>query len=341
MPEFLTFEQAKASDLVDVAGVCADSDQFASLLNKATRMLMTRGDFWGTVAKVTTCIYNSCLVWPREVGTVLAVNVNRRPVSVWNNWYSFTPLTRDDFCMGGFGFRDGTCFGNTAVENDGTSPVFNPIACGKNMYVRAYPSTQQDIGKTVTIFGVDSNGQEIRTQKADKTWQDGVTITLAIPFVSTPMQLREVSRIIKQETQGPVRYYQYDSDNDVLLDLVSHAPTETTPLYRRSKIHNSRRKCGSDCRLSQIDALAKLEFIPVKYDSDRVLISNLDALKDMILSIKYSEAGDKENSAKYELSSIHEMNLEASNRYPKTQTPVLINPFGSALPVWHGVGRII
>lgn len=337
----LTFKNLKDSDVPGKVGVCATTNTFRDYTNKATRMLMNRGDFWGTVERIKLCVYNRCLVWPRHVGTVLAVNVNGRSMEVWNNWYEFMPLSRGDFCDGGFFRSGGTCGGNLNVINDGTSPVFSPITCGHDNYVRAYPSTQQDVGKKTRIFGVDENGQVIRTQNADLSWSDGVELTLAVPFTSTPFKIREVTRITKDETQGVLRYYQYDADNDVLLDLVWLEPTELSPMFRKSKLPN--RCCRGSCDgLRSVEALVKLEFIPVKYDTDLVQISNEDALLNMILSVKYSNSGDKEKADAYEASAIRELNLELDSKYPQEQTPVDINPFGSALPSGRPcVGRII
>lgn len=352
MPTLLTFAALKNSDVPGRIGVCPTSDNFRDFTNKATRMLMNRGDFFGTVERLKVCVYNSCLVWPRQVGTVLAVNLCGRPTEVFNHWYEFMPLSAGDFCgsgvnigSGGFRWGNGSCSGNLTVINDGMSPVFNPIHCGQPRYIRAYASTQQDVGKTTRIFGIDDNGQVVRTQNADLTWSEGVELTLAIPagqgFVSTPMKFREVTRIIKEETQGVVRYYQYDADADVMTDLVWLDPGETSPMYRRSRLP---KKCGcaGNCNgLTSVEALVKLEFIPVKYDTDLVLISNEDALSDMMLSVKYSNAGDANMAKDFEAKAIREMNLELNNKFPNEQTPVQINPFGNALPERHSVGCII
>ena len=338
----LTFEAVKAGDIPDVSGVCADSDQFRNYLNKATRMLMTRGDFWGTVEKIQICTYNSCLVWPDFVGTVLAVNMTGQSSTLANLWYQFMPLSVSDFCCGGFGFNGNSCTGNLIVRDDGVSPVYNPIRCGQNVYIRAYPSTLADVGKKTVIYGVDSNGQDILTQRGDGTWQPGIELTLAVPYVSTSFMGREITRIHKEVTSGPVRYYQYDLTNNLLLDLVILKPYETDPMYRRSRLYKGcTGGCTTSCNgLRSVIALVKLEFVPVLFDGDLVLISNQDALRDMILSIRFADSGDKEQAVKYELSAIHESNLEASNKAPKEQTPVEINAFGSALPVYHLIGRI-
>lgn len=350
MPSLLTFGELKASDVPDIAGVCATSDQFRQYTNRATRQLMNRGDFWGTVEKMMVCTYNDCIVWPRYVGTPIALNFNGRPTNIWNNWYQFFPLCLTDF--GPYGFSSCAlpgCVGYQRdpanIQSDGMVPVFNPIPCGKQYYIRVYPSTQQDKGKTVTIFGIDENGLQIRTQ-VNGVWQEGVTLTLDIPFVSTPFKLREVTRITKQATSGVVRYYQYDADNDTHMDLVWHDPSELTPMYRQTKLPR-RRSCDGTCPttpcngLASIQALVKLEFQPVSADSDLVLISNQDALRDMIIGIRESDNGDKERALAYETSAIHELNLESRNKYPSEQTPVVINPFGAGGPEQHFIGRII
>jgi hypothetical protein len=307
-------------------------------------MLMNRGDWWGTVERIKICTYNSCLVWPRYVGTVKAVNIGGSAQKVMNHWYEFMPLSAGDFCNGGFSWSNGGCYGNTTVINDGNSPVFNPIACGKSVYIRAFASTQEDVGKTTRIFGIDENGQVVRTQNSDLTWSEGVELTLALPagqgFVSTAIKFREIFRIIKEETEGVVRYYQYDADEDVMLDLVWLEPGELSPSYRRSRLPKN--CCTGTCDgLTSVEALVKLEFIPVKFDTDLVLISNEDALSDMMLAVKYSNAGDKDMAKDFEAKAIRELNLELNNKFPNDQTPVEINPFGSATPDRHCIGSII
>ena len=251
------------------------------------------------------------------------------------------PLALGDFCSTGFTLgNDGRWSGGLSVNDDGFSPVFNQIPCGAANYIRAFPSTQEDIGQEVVIFGKDSNGQVIRTKDENGMWQDGVTLELASPFVSTPMTVREIFRISKPRTHGVVRYYQYDAPNDVMLDLVSHEPGETSPMYRKSRIRGPHWKGKANSCPRSIEALVKLEFIPVRHDTDLVIIENQDALRDMIMAIKLADSGDKTGATAYELSAIHELNLELENRFPKTQTPVEFNCFGSASPSHHGIGRI-
>lgn len=340
----LTFGQAKASiELANVSGVCGTSDQFRSYLNKAVRMLMTRGNFWGTVQLLRFCVYNECLVWPRQVGTILAVNTCGGPINVWNNWFQFTHLaSHGDIRNSGFTIDGFACRGNLNLENQGTTPVFDQVPCGKAFYVRSYPAVRADIGKITTIFGIDINGQVVRSKNAQGIWQEGVTITNTIPFASTPVRFREVTRVIRDKTSGPGQLFYYDPDNDVLRSCAIYDPTNTTPDFRFSKIPGLMRAACCTCAngARQVSALVKLQFIPVENDNDLVLISNLDALGNMIQAIRKSDGGDSAGGEADAARAVHELNLELRDRFPQSQTPITIRPAGAVGAFRANIGMI-
>lgn len=337
----LTFGDTKKSrGIISAAAVCPTSDAFRDYVNTGTRELMKSGNYWGTVQPLEVCVVNQCITWNRYVGTVLAANVCRHSVRPQNNWSHFVPI--GPFGIRGMGFEGG-CSGDAVLQNNGTSPVFNQIACGKEFYIRVYPAVRADVGKTITIFGIDSNGQTIRTKLSDGTWQDGVTVTVAIPFASTPMLVREITRVVKEETQGVLRLFQYDPINDVLLDCASYDPTETSPDYRTSRLTGFvGRGCCNCSGVKAISALVKLQFIPVKADNDLVIISNEDALATMIQALKAGDSGNIKKKAAFEADAIHDLNLELRDKFPLDQTPISYNPFGTAIPAGRAmIGRII
>jgi len=345
-----TLLDAKNSRLLQISQSCADSNEFLSLVNDATEMLMRRGSFWGTVQRVQVCTRSGCIVWPRYVGTPLAISVCNNPIPTWNNWWSFLPMSNPNWCDGAFAFSpNGSCTGSIVALNDGVTPVFNKIPCGTARAIQVFPSVQQDVGATVTIFGIDANGQTVRTQTASGIIQEGETVTLAVPFVQTVNQFQRIDRITKTVTQGVVRYFQLDSTTGLIDDLVVHEPTETTPMYRHSKISrvigfnpptppNCQNACGG---LRSIQALVKLEFVPVMADTDIVLIDNLQALKDMIMSIKEDEAGNTKHAEELEIKAVHELNLELRNKFPNSQTPGQVNCYGTARLEKQGIGTLI
>lgn len=345
MAELVTLAVARSSRLKEIAQSCPNSDEFKSLVNEATETLMRRGSFWGTVQKIKVCTYNGCITWPRYVGTVLAVSMCGHSIPVWNNWWDFMPMSPNDFCGGNFSFSNAGCCGNINTINDGVVPVFNQIACGSGVYIRAYPSYQADIGKKVRIYGIDTNGQVVRVKNPlTGIWEEGLEMVLAAPFVQSAITFRTITRISKEVTQGPVRYYQFDGTN--LLDLVLHEPTETNPYYRHSKIEGLRshgNSCvNSSCNgIRSVEALVKLQFIPVVADTDLVLISNLQALKNMIMSIKQDEAGNTEKAVGLEAKAIHDLNLELRDRFPNSQLPANVECFGTARLEKQMIGNLI
>jgi hypothetical protein len=327
----LTLGQLKQGACSKIAGVCPSNPEFADYVNQAVRQLMRRGNWWGTVQPMRGCVYDNCIVWPRYVGTVLAVNRNGHFSDLANRWFQFMDWSGVD--LSSFGITPGRPhdFHNTTVF-DGTTPVFNPIPCGQSRYVLAYPGTQQDVGKTITLFGVDSNGQTVR-QQIGGVWKDGITLTLALPFVQSPMKFQKVTRVLKDVTQGVLRLYQWDGVNlnfDLtpnVFDMAAYDPSERSPDYQHSKMLG----CGGPPGCArQITALIKLAFIPVSDDNDLVLIENEDAIEHMIQSIKYREKGDAARAVQWEKDAFRELNYELRDRVPDEQFVATFRPFGPA-----------
>lgn len=333
----------QSSRINRVAGGCPGSDDWLDLLNDSVRTLMNRGEWAATVQKITACIYSNCITWPRGVSTPLAINTCNDSIPLVNHWYSFDQPTHLDFknC------QSGCCGRVTGIQGE-PSPVFNPISCASGntgVYLRFYPTEPTDVGKTITVFGIDSNSEELRSQYPDGTYQPGIITELTLPYATMPAAdrnvntMRHVTRILKDETDGPVYAYQYDAVNDVMLDLARYESSETNPWYQTTKLNAGYCGASSAACPKKITALVKLEFIPAVNDNDIVGIDNLDAIAMMMQAIKLGDAYDPAQKRAMEAEAVRELNLELRRRYPIDQIPVLLSPFGTALPGRHGVGR--
>jgi hypothetical protein len=322
----LTFSEFKASRSKRISGLCPDSDELAQLVNDATRELMRRGNFWGTVRRLRGCIYNGCVAWPRTTGTVLALNRCGHSIPPQNYWYDYNAVLPED--VNNQNLWGDRCWGDVAAVDHGTTPVFNQIPCLNDRYVRWYPSQPTDVGKTITIFGIDTNGQVISGLRSDGTIQDGLVMTLAVPYVQTAFLVRRIDRVIKDPTDGPVRGYQFDGAT--LYNLASYAASETAPDYRQSKIVSGCCVTTASGEPSQISALVKLAFVPVVNDDDQVLIDNVDALALAMQSIKASDAYDSDNAEKLMLRAIHTLNLDLRDKLPIEQTVSRVAYHGTA-----------
>lgn len=325
----ITFGELKQTRIADIAGNCVDNDQFKSLVNAATQMLMRRGDFLGTTVPIYVCIKRGCVVFPRYVGSVRKINQCRYPLQIENNWYQF--LNYNTGCDVDAWQRGR---GHVMVTTGPTPvPAFSSIY-GDGRYVRIYPSTKDDVGVEVQLFGEDNNGQPLRTNNHDGTWSDGITVTVALPYGSTNIFIRRIDRVLKPKTQGTLRAYAYWAVNDVLEDLAMWEPTEISPTYSRYMINAYCQTTGvsngsqsSPCDKSGIMAMVKLRYIPVEVDSDLVLIDNVEALKYMVQSIRYGESGDIPSMEAYKALAVKEGNLAIWNEQTEDQVPVISATF--------------
>jgi hypothetical protein len=278
------------------------------------------------------CVTDHCITWPRPVASPLAINVCGRPTELQNRWYQFLPWDPSHIANACNYYLHGSR-GNLIADMDGTTPVFNPIACNAGMYLQFYIDNAVDAGQTITIFGIDSNGQVIRSQ-INGVWQEGIQLILAVPYVQTPMLVRHVTRVLKSVTAGMVRGYQWDGSSlqgtaPLLLDLCQYQPGETSPDYLHSCIRGFKPNSAC-CAYTRITALVKLGFVPVINDSDLVLIENIAAIRDMVMAIKAKEAGDLVRATAAEANAFRELNYQMRDRFPIEQFTTDFRPFGSA-----------
>ncbi len=321
----ITFRQLKTGAVGRASGLNVEGCDFLRYCNDAVRQLMNRGNWWATVQIMTGCVRDNCIVWPRGVAAILALNTCRDHTIVHNKWFSFRPLDSSWHSEMENYNRNGWA-GDLITESLNTTPVFNPIK-SEGFTIRFFISQPSDAGKTVTVYGTDANGQNIRTQRADGTIQDGVQVALANPSVDTPFAIRHVSRMVKSETDGEVRAYQYNVAQGFMLDLALYQPSELNPEYVTSRIIGCRRGNFSGCT-ERVSAMVKLGFIPFKFNDDLVQIDNEDAIRDMLLSIRKKEQGDVAASRAFEISSFRELNYQMKNLFPYEQFVVNFVPFG-------------
>jgi len=329
----ITYGDLQDSRILQIAAAPPTSPEFASLVNASVRQLMVRGNWWATVQPMEGCVTDNCIVWPRYVTATLAMNAGNRNAELSNVWGRFLPWDSANTALACNYFQNGHV-GNVRAEMDGTVPVSNPIACNSGMSLLFYIDNASDTGKTITLYGIDSHGQVIRTQRPDTTWQEGVQLTLAAPYVQTPMLVRKVTRVVKDVTNGMVRGYQWDGISlsgtaPLLLDLCTYAPGETSPQYLHSRLTGARFPTPS-CAFSRITALVKLGFVPVVNPNDLVLIENVDAIRDMVMAIKAKEAGDLNTATTHELNAFRELNYQMRDRFPIEQFTTDFRPFGAA-----------
>lgn len=328
MPSYQhTLEDARGqSRLLDVIQNCPTSSDFADKLNSVTRMLMKRGNWWETEVLVKICVTGCNIVWPRYVGTVTGIRFCcYGQVDVKNNWYSI---------MGNLGC--GNAAGQGAYANLGhggwlrpasfdrqTTPVHTQITGNTGHFIRYYHVKNQDVGKTIRIFGTQFGGQPLQELDANGNWVMGITLTAAVGgYAQSSVLVTRIDQVTREQTQGMTYLYQYDAAmaGTGLLQLAVYEPNETNPQYRQSRVTNFNQiQSGEGANAEKVwtlDAMVKLQYFPVVNDRDFLFISDWDALAYGVQALNADNQNSTEQAEVFFAKAIRELNFESRDKNP-------------------------
>lgn len=326
----LQLKDARASSIANIAGKCANSDAFADLINEATRRLMKRGGWWNTELLLKICAYGCEITWPRFVGTVLGVRpCGSGSAMMRNQWWNIVGPAN---CLGGWATGTGWQGGTVTIMDETPGPTYNEVTGNTGKIIQYSVVKNQDYGKTIRLFGFQYGNQPLQEKDANGNWVMGLTLTAANPYGRTTTLVTKITSVTREQTQGMTYLYEVDALGN-LHDLAEYQPTETNPQYRRSKIQNM---CGIpyftdayERKVRKLEALIKLEYIPVQTDDDFLMISSLDALKFAIQAIRAEEAQDFVQAKIAMDAAILDLNMELRDRFPSMQTSIVMNATSS------------
>lgn len=310
-------------------------------LNEAMVRLLPRGQWRGTVVRYRFCPTANCITWPRQIESILAFAICNWPGEIRSHWY--------EYLGNGPGQIDASwCSGGKLLDR-GLAVAFDDI-CGEDKKIRVYLDNPSDAGKTILLQGYDENRNWVLTDDGAGGIHNGELVTLqAMPttYVDTDTVWMPggLVGVQKQLTKGAVRLYELDTTTALQRPLAIYEPDELTPEYRRSVVpglSSSSPCCGADAACTQptVTVLAKLKFVPVRAETDYLLISNIAALKDMCQAIKKRENNLVTEAMLYEASAVAVLEQELSNFHGDgTQDPAPVINGNILAP--HGVESMV
>lgn len=171
-----------------------------------------------------------CVTLPREIETVIGVTIGGQPVLGYGQLFSFH--------LNGPGDCRTTC--EWKWQDDGQFHcTYRDLLLPAKLV--AYLQTPADNGKTLTIFGYDSNGNVLRREE-NGVWMNGYRVPMiygaAIPDVGAP-EIARITGVFKDPTVGSVRLSTIDDSGTTGVLLAVYEPDETLPQYRRIKLNRS------------------------------------------------------------------------------------------------------
>lgn len=325
----------------EAMGLCQADPQVAAYCNDATQRLLidplapNEGWYGGTITmNLSATVSNGAayVVTPREIARLTDLAVCQYPVRIRNGFFEYLKF--------GDGLQPKTCRTGScgsqfqSYERDNVVTLADLLSTPQ--LIRVYPSDVRDTGLRVLIQGKDQNGQVVLTTDPG-TGQSapGEYLQLAFPFSNSVNQFSTISGLQKDQTFGPLLFFQVDPTSGAEVALSSMEPNEGTGLYRRyliAGIPNTNLCCASPGNPIQLTAQGKLDFIPVLNETDYLLIPNPPALIEEAMSIRFSRiesSNASEQSMLHHVRAINLLNGQHDHYHGKTNTALAMPLFGS------------
>lgn len=278
-----TFQDLKDSGVAARVNLCPDDARFMAAANRAISYLLSHGAWWGTEPRAQFCVTDACFTAPACVASVNGIYNGCRAVDMKGKWYQFLPYAPAP---------TSNC-ATLVYQAYDQIPTARDIGAGG--IIRSYAGSTLDYGKRLTFLGYDLNKIWVRTLNAG-VMQDGETVTLGTPWIDTVTAFGSVTAVQKEVTTERVTVFSHEVGNSVLTPLSTYEYWETRPSYQRYQIPSfcscSHGADCTSCRSGVIDALVKLEFIPIRRAQDYLLIGNIPALEMALEALKAKDDGD-------------------------------------------------
>lgn len=171
-----------------------------------------------------------CISLPREVLTVIGVNLGGQPLLGRSQLF--------EFHLNGTGSCRTVC--EWSYDDKGYGwPTYRDLITPKKLV--AYVANPADNGVPLIVFGYDSAGNLLRRQE-NGVWYDGYRVPtiygVAVPDDNAPLVAR-ITRVQKGVSVAQIRLSTIDDDGISGTLLGVYEPDETLPQYRRIRLNRS------------------------------------------------------------------------------------------------------
>ena len=213
-----------------VLGRCSDDFVFKRITD-AVRIANNQGKFDAALGQMDICVCDGCVTLPAEVATLLAVNKCGFPSMIRDQWFQYHMNGPGTQKYQDISYTDE--LGSFSTFKDPSGPV----------KLVAQVEDAKDGGKSLRVFGWDSDGKRIYSVGADGVLEDGFLVPMifgfAVPNTSVPAVAR-IDRIKKDETNGFVKLIALDDTTNVPQTTIGYyLPWETNPTYRRIRVNDN------------------------------------------------------------------------------------------------------
>ncbi len=291
-----------------IFGSCNDTT-FFRWVTDAVKLIANKSDFEGWKGWLDICTADTdgrCVTLPREVGTVLAVNLDGQPTLGMDQLFQFH--------LNGPGSCQGSCMFSW-TDQGRWHPVYKDLVTPAKIV--AYTELSEDDGSELIVFGFDQENKPLRRHEGGE-WLNGYRVPTihgyAVPDDEAPVVAR-ITHVQKDVTAGTLRLATIDSSGPLGVNLAVYEPDETLPQYRRIRLGRS----ASWVRIAYRKSYTK---ITSRYD--HLPLNNRLAFLLALRACKFYNEQDLANAHAYEADAARLELEEQSTLEPPTLAPIQV-----------------
>lgn len=345
----ITYGQAKAqiARIAGSTGMSVSDPRVLERTNLAIQELMDEGDFPNVVDRYHMRFDQATglISLPYFLDRMISATVDHVPTTIVSPWWEFVAYGagyQDDYYPNGgrrYNWID-------VVTDRGESPVRTPIpdAAVSELtgpwVLRVYATvneTECGVIPVLNVQGLDSDGLAIRTSDgtadvctngtsdgtATTGYYNGVKIPIdfSVAYTETTQEFSKITAVVKPETRSYVRLTAWNGTDEV--ELANYAYDETAPSYRHYYIPHLHNRGRSGAQERVLLARCRKRFVPITADNDMLVISNLPALKAMVVAVWQRETGEFQAYAAQKQTAIDILRKEAMGYLGKARVPAV------------------
>jgi hypothetical protein len=332
-------------------GLCATDPRVVNGINLAIERLLPLLNPEKTVNRYKFTVNDGQITLPRDVKTILSGILDYSDstqdgdgwqpgcgglVQVKSRWYemlqggpahnmvTFLPATLVDMGTGFFTFDDITpdypCFVRIYPTLLESSPPPGTVLGG--------PSTQ------VWVAGLDTDGNQVYTTQ-NGTYYAAELMPVPIigqqNYVDSSVAFSLITSVSKPLTNGPLSVYAVSLDKTVQRPIAVYQAEETDIDYRRYKLLGW---CGQNMP-STITVLAKRQFVWTSDMTSDLMITNVGALQNALMGIKFEKAGSFDQAAACWRTAIQILDMETRDYDGETTAVPTLQECFCAGDIWN------
>jgi hypothetical protein len=281
-------------------GMCSTDPRVVTGINLAIERLLPALNPEKTISRYQFDVNDSQITLPREVKTVLAASTEypactgghcgpgcKSIISVKSRWYEMLP-------GGPVGFV--RCAPNVLIDEGTGFSTFADPSTENPLTMRVYADLPQPTREgQVMIRGLDAAGNNL-VSYTNNMYVPAIGVAIPIQgenFNDSPMMVSEIKSVTLPVTAGVVRLYGVDASG-AQTALGAYEPNETAPDYRRYLL-----SWVGEQMPAILTVLAKRQFVWASLPYADLLITNIGALQNALMAMKYEKAGTFQQAQAY------------------------------------------